>query len=306
MGPGLEPSCPTSHTSQSGDGGQGATELAIPAGTWSLVGRQERAGRKEDQTRTYKHELHWGSGGGGGVGVGVSLPSGSQTRQPARSAAPAAPLGEARRTRSLSRRGSCPASARHPAWLAGWLAGLLPLGSRSISSSSSSSPSSISSGLACCASSASSSREASLLGRGRGLRCSAGPSSPPAPPLRKESWLAPSSRACPHLTNRILLWAREGWSRSASAASCSARCSNSFMSSMPLCPGARSDTAGRAGMKRGGQTLGCPQPSVPTLLWVSGHPQSGPREWEAEWTLALPDQEASARSQLLTGARGAA
>lgn len=66
MGPGLEPSCPTSHTSQSGDGGQGATELAIPAGTWSLVGRQERAGRKEDQTRTYKHELHWGSGGGGG------------------------------------------------------------------------------------------------------------------------------------------------------------------------------------------------------------------------------------------------
>ena len=73
------------------------------------------------------------------------------------------------------------------------------------------------------------------------------PPSLPAPPLLK-SWLAPSPAppTRPHLTNRILLWAREGWSCSASAASCSARCSSSFMSSMPLCPGARSDTAGEA------------------------------------------------------------
>ena len=181
--------------------------------------------------------------------MGVSLPSGSRTRRPARSAAPDAPLGVRRGGLGhLPGGGPAPASAHHPAWPAG----LLPLGSRSISSSSS--PSSISSGLACWASSASSSREASLLGkvggRGRGatrLSWARQPPSLPAPPLLK-SWLAPSPAppTRPHLTNRILLWAREGWSCSASAASCSARCSSSFMSSMPLCPGARSDTAGEA------------------------------------------------------------
>lgn len=115
--------------------------------------------------------------------MGVSLPSGSRTRRPARSAAPGAPLGVGRGGLSqLPGGGPAPASAHQPTWPAG----LLPLGSRSISSSSS--PSSISSGLACWASWASSSREASLLGkaggRGRGPHCSAGPSSPPtSPPL---------------------------------------------------------------------------------------------------------------------------
>lgn len=119
--------------------------------------------------------------------MGVSLPSGSRTRRPARSAAPGAPLGVRRGGLShLPGGGPAPASAHQPAWPAG----LLPLGSRSISSSSS--PSSISSGLACWASWASSSREASLLGkaggRGRGPHCSAGPGSPPTsrplPPCR--------------------------------------------------------------------------------------------------------------------------
>lgn len=115
--------------------------------------------------------------------MGVSLPSGSRTRRPARSAAPGAPLGVRRGGLShLPGGGPAPASAHQPAWPAG----LLPLGSRSISSSSS--PSSISSGLACWASWASSSREASLLGkaggRGRGPHCSARPGSPPtSPPL---------------------------------------------------------------------------------------------------------------------------
>lgn len=61
----------------------------------------------------------------------------------------------------------------------------------------------------------------------------------------QRSWPTSSLQPCPHLTNRILFWALGGWSRSASAASCSARCSSSFMSSIPLCPGARSDTGGR-------------------------------------------------------------
>lgn len=148
--------------------------------------------------------------------------------------------------------GPAPASPHHPAGLAG----PSPLGSRSISSSSSSSPSSISSGLACCASSASSSRDASLLGRvvvtlfsGSG-HCSGLPRN--LPPEEELACSHPPSPH-PHLTNRILLWARGGWSCSASAASCSARCSSSFMSSMPLCPGARSDTGkvGR-GVRHGG------------------------------------------------------
>lgn len=90
----------------------------------------------------------------------------------------------------------------------------------------------------------------------RGPHCSARLAAPhlPVPPLLRAGWpQAPASGRPPHLTNRILLWALEGWSRSASAASCSARCSNSFMSSMPLCPGARSDTGG-GGRERGAQT----------------------------------------------------
>lgn len=116
---------------------------------------RRRVGKKEAQTMFYKHRLHCG-----GWAVGVSLLSGSRTRRPARSAAPAAPLGGrwGRHCHSPAIQKGVPPRLPHHS------AGPSPLGSRSISSSSSSSPSSISSGLACCASSASSSRDASLLG----------------------------------------------------------------------------------------------------------------------------------------------
>lgn len=69
---------------------------------------RRRVGKKEAQTMFYKHRLHCG-----GWAVGVSLLSGSRTRRPARSAAPAAPLGgggEGTVTLQQSKRGSRPAS----------------------------------------------------------------------------------------------------------------------------------------------------------------------------------------------------
>lgn len=72
-----------------------------------------------------------------------------------------------------------------------------------------------------------------------------------------------------HLTKRRVSRGR-GASRWASPASCSARCSSSFMSSRPLCPGARSDTAGTQCHR------GCPCAPTPTLGAQGRCPASPP------------------------------
>lgn len=85
--PGLEPSCPTSHMSQSGGGGGQGAELANPSGTWAAGERGQEGGSDQDiQTQaSLRGEAEW-------AGAEVSLPSGSRTQQLARSAVPGAPL----------------------------------------------------------------------------------------------------------------------------------------------------------------------------------------------------------------------
>ena len=136
----------------------------------------------------------------------------------------------------------------------------------------------------------------------------------------------------PYLTNRILLWARGGWSRSASAASCSARCSSSFMSSMPLCPGARSDTGGGAwgshtSLPRPRPRRPPPQPTGRSAPYRAPHPHpsedpalkelpgsAGGGEVDAQRSQTRRPRAGREQGprpycgcpQLLTGARGAA
>ena len=151
-----------------GGGVPGPRPGHYPAGSPHRHLGSGKGGQERGSDRVYKHRFYWGrrNGGGGMRGAGLGSVLLQAPEHGSRHTLLLQPhLWERREATVIPGGGAPPVPPpKRPAHLAG----PLPLGSRSISSSSSSPPSSISSGLACWASSASSSRDASLLGVGRG------------------------------------------------------------------------------------------------------------------------------------------